>query len=203
MAVVQSAFYAGAKLLIVRRPKIEAPGKIDGKIPFVPAAVVPYISSYAFWVLAFGAMALVDLPRYGQLMAAELLGCAICFVIFLAVPTQITPPPAPSGFFGFCIRTMRRIDHPLVNLFPSLHCMASWLCVFAALGHCPLWWQVASLLWTLAIVWSTVAVKQHYFADTVAGLVVAAVAWGVCTRLPVLSAAMAALAENIWALAGL
>ena len=65
------------------------------------------------------------------------------------------------------------MDAP-VTLFPSIHCLLSWLCWrgFCKLEH-PRWMNGLSLLFTLAVFASTVLVKQHYAADILGGVAVA------------------------------
>lgn len=184
MAAIQSAFYFAAKLLIRNRTMYSLPGPIDAKIPFVPAAAVPYLSSYVFWVFSYMLLSVLDRPRYSIMLAAETLGCIICFVIYVAFPTRIEQPTPPGGFLGGCLRLLQWLDSPPVNLFPSMHCMASWICVFCAVGAVPPIWLAMSIVWTLLICWSTVTVKQHYFADTVAGLAVAVIVVAICLLWP-------------------
>ena len=66
---------------------------------------------------------------------------------------------------------------PPDNLFPSIHCMESWV-VLRASFRCrrlrrPVFWRVTFLLGTLAVFLSTLLVKQHVLMDVVGGVAVA------------------------------
>ena len=61
------------------------------------------------------------------------------------------------------------------NLFPSIHCLTSWLCVIAVRGNekIPKWYRAASVLIALSICVSTLTTKQHVIADGIAGVLLA------------------------------
>ncbi len=176
-----SSFYWLAKLLIAKRPKRELSIALDDRIPFVPAAAIPYLSSFVFWIATCAYLSALDVTRYHRFLASGIMGAMISCVFFVAIPSEIKPPPVPKGFLGFFIGAIQFVDNPPVNLFPSIHCMASLLSVLAALGVTPAPWVAVSVIWAALIVLSTVLVKQHYAIDTVAGLALAAVCWAACS----------------------
>ena len=59
------------------------------------------------------------------------------------------------------------------NLFPSIHCLESWVCLrtaFAIKGL-PSWYKGASAVMTVGVFLSTVFLKQHVVVDMVGAVV--------------------------------
>ncbi len=76
------------------------------------------------------------------------------------------------------------------NLFPSIHCLASWLCWVGVRGRreVPFWYRAFSLFMALAVCACTLTTKQHVLADAVGGVILAELCWLLAghTKLPVL-----------------
>ena len=66
-------------------------------------------------------------------------------------------------------------DEPPINLFPSLHCLESWLCFRGAVGlrKMPRWYAWLQLIFTLLVFTSVLLVKQHVWPDILGGIAVA------------------------------
>ena len=96
-------------------------------------------------------------------------------MIFLLLPTTIARPEADgSGLIGWLTRIIYMADTP-VTLFPSIHCLDSWLC-WRFLVKCkkvPRWYKWVNFVFSLLVCASTVLVKQHVFVDIFAGIAVA------------------------------
>ena len=65
-------------------------------------------------------------------------------------------------------------DEP-TNLFPSIHCVASWMAVRGAcmMKGMPRWYVPLHFVVAVLVFASTVLVKQHFFVDIFAGIAVA------------------------------
>lgn len=148
---------------------------LDGWIDFHPWAIWPYAS---LWIYVGVAPALLPtlhaLARYGAWVAAL---CASGLVCFLLWPTAVPPPgsevsAAVAEFASLAV--LRGVD-AAGNACPSLHVAtavfgACWNHrLLSALGT-PGWLRAISLSWLLAIVWSTVALRQHVVIDVAAGV---------------------------------
>ncbi|MEP7280617.1 MAG: phosphatase PAP2 family protein [Rubrivivax sp.] len=148
---------------------------LDHWIPFTPQALWVY---FTLWVYVALTPALLATRR-------ELLGfagwigalCAFGLGIFWAFPTAVPAPLIEPGTYpGFSV--LHGVD-AAGNACPSLHVAAA---VFSAAWlHRVLHqmqvgpaWRVANALWAIAIVWSTVAVRQHVVLDVLGGLVLGA-----------------------------
>jgi membrane-associated phospholipid phosphatase len=72
------------------------------------------------------------------------------------------------------IRFVYWIDAP-TNLFPSIHCLVSWMCFIGVRGksYVPKWYQIFSCLFAVAVFASTLFTKQHFIVDVIAGVVIA------------------------------
>lgn len=127
-----------------------------------------YLSQYLYvvtipWLMSTRTEAL----RY---VAGLTLMCGVSFMIFFFCPVR---GPRPESFgTGLAFALIARFDGGL-NTFPSLH--AGFMTYTFALGwrlfRQRLWGSVACgfLLWGCLILYSTLAVKQHYVWDLVAG----------------------------------
>ena len=140
----------------------------DTAIPFNPDFWTPfYLSEY---ILTFAIPWFIDTRSQlrNYVRGIVLMSCA-CFAIFFLFPTA-SPRPATipeSALYAFVLW----MDGPL-NAFPSLHAafLAFTLCLAREIFR-PMsafaW--VLLLLWTAAILYATIATRQHYSVDLIAG----------------------------------
>ena len=162
---------------------------LDAWIPVTALAFPVYIS---LWVYVSLPAALLKefrpLILFGLWMAAM---CLFCLAIFWLFPTSI--PPAGIDWRLYPEMAIIKDVDAGGNACPSLHVGAAvfaaiWLDrVFRAMGVAPVW---RGLIWLhcLAILWSTVATRQHVVLDVLAGTVVGALFGGFGLRHAVRSA---------------
>jgi membrane-associated phospholipid phosphatase len=111
----------------------------------------------------------VELVVYG-LWAAAL--CATGLLLFYLWPTAVPPLAIDvSGLPGF--ETLKGVD-AAGNACPSMHVAiamfsAVWIEALLRQARVPAALRVLNVAWFAAIVWSTLAVKQHVVLDVVAG----------------------------------
>lgn len=151
---------------------------LDRAIPFIPAAMLVYVSHFVFLPLA--PLLVRDEGVFRRTLGALLLGSALTNVVFVLWPTAIVRPEPPGGLFGPFFLFIKALD-TTANCFPSQHVA---LAAIAAWGlradGSP--WARWGLLWAGAIALSTTLVKQHYFVDVPGGLAFAALAWRLSAR---------------------
>lgn len=148
---------------------------LDRAIPFTVSAYPAYVW---LWVYASLAPAFLRefrfLWRYGVWVAAM---CLICLVIFWIFPTVV--PPSGIDWSQYPqMSLIKRVDQS-GNACPSLHVAAA---IFSALWMhrvyrniaAPGWLRLLNGLQCAAIVWSTVAIRQHVALDVLAGIAVGA-----------------------------
>lgn len=146
---------------------------VDAWIPFTPAAFPVYA---ALWVYVSLPPAFIGGLRpllwFGAWMSAL---CLFCLGIFWLLPTAV--PPAGIDWTNYPDLAMIKGIDAAGNACPSLHVASA---VFAALWLERIARSVAApagLRWgngllCLAILWSTVATRQHVVLDVVAGVAV-------------------------------
>ena len=150
---------------------------VDAYIPFVPAMMTVYVLAFVQWLACF-ALLIWEPSRRCRYFAlgivfTELL-CAACFLLY---PTWMADRPVPEGsdLFSRLTALIFALDNPSRNLFPSLHCAFSWLCLRVTLAServkPPL--RAVNLIFTLLVLASVVLVKQHVVVDIPAGVAAA------------------------------
>ncbi len=143
---------------------------LDHWIPFQPAAVVAYLSLWVYVGIAPGLMLrLRELLGYGCWAGALCLTGLACFWLWpTAVPRLVLPA---TDFPGFA--TLQGVD-AAGNACPSMHVAiaifsAAWIESLLRLTKSPAALRLLNAAWFLAIVWSTLAIKQHVVLDVLAG----------------------------------
>lgn len=155
-------------------------GALDERIPFRPGWIYVYSS---WFVLLLGMPLLLNIvaPELSlKYILAHCIDQLLSNVIYLIYPTTFQRPvPPDKGLTGFCMRTVYGANHRFLNCAPSVHCSVSFLFAFAALAApvLPLWVRLLIIAWSLAIVASTMLVKQHMVIDAVTALPTAVVCW--------------------------
>ena len=139
-------------------------------IPFIPAFILPYMSSDILFVVAF--MAAADRGALQRLGLRSGLAIALSAAVFVVMPLQMGfERPAVEGWTAPLFAVLG-LDRPY-NQFPSLHIslgFIAWHALDRRLGR--VWrWPLAA--WFLAIAASTLLVWQHHFIDLPGGAAVA------------------------------
>ena len=152
---------------------------VDQWIGFAPLAVIPYFS---LWIYCCAAVTLVPtrvrLLNFGFWIGSM---CLLALSVFYWSPNAVPPAHIDWALYPG-VAFLKGVD-AAGNACPSLHVAAAvyssfWL--YWLMGDLRLGWRAHSiqLLWGLAIVYSTMATKQHVSLDVLAGsLLGAAFAW--------------------------
>lgn len=167
------AFYLHLLAAPVFTPALMPLTMVDHWIAFTPLALGWYASLWLYVTLPPALIAgRVELVLYGVWIG---LLCALGLTIFYFWPTLTPVPPDIdwADYPGFDV--LKGVDAP-GNACPSLHVATAffsgyWLHVL--LGRLGLGRKIlaGNWLWCLAIIYSTLATKQHVFVDVLAGLV--------------------------------
>ncbi len=136
-------------------------------MPFVPSAVVGYMSIYAaFWMAPFILRTRQELQALAQTLLIVILVAGLCFLIF---PGELHfPAEGDLGIWAGPVQFARQLALTY-NLAPSLHVALSVACIaiYARQAHTLGKWLL--WLWSVAICWSTLLLHQHYVLDVVTG----------------------------------
>lgn len=173
--VLNSAVYYGGRLLAAGRRHFDLSTDLDRLLPFVPAFIVIYVLSFAFWIVGYLVIGRESRSVCFEVLAAEQISKLFCLVFFVVLPTtMIRPPVLSDGFLYDLTRLIYRLDAP-DNLFPSIHCLESWFCFRGAMKckkvNRP--YRVFCLVAALLVFTSTILVKQHVLADVLGGVAAA------------------------------
>ncbi len=166
--VINAAFWGGYQLLSRQSffPLLQVPvTALDRAVPYQPEFWGwIYLSQF----LLTGGLPLLLTTREGirRYMTSLAVMSLVSFAVFLFLPTQAPRPLEPGA--PLSMRFIAFADGPL-NAMPSLH--AAFLVCMAGLA-----WRMFGLrtllvtgVWGTAILYSTLATKQHYVLDLVAG----------------------------------
>lgn len=170
--------FAGCEALVPTVVNVMEWQPIDGWIPFVPWMVWPYVFWYATITFALVWTGWWNGEEFKRLALFIYWGMGSAFVFFLLFPNGQNLRPAVdtlgAGWDGDLLRWIYTHDTP-TNCNPSIHvidAMAVWFALArdSRLGRSP-WFQLGLAFVSLAVIASTVLVKQHSVVDVVGGLV--------------------------------
>ena len=98
-----------------------------------------------------------------------------CFLFFTIMPTAIVRPDVTgNSVLDFLTRAIYAMDTPAVNLFPSIHCLESWVAIRCAFSMKKVGnvYRAITVFISLGVFMSVVFLKQHYLVDIPAGILV-------------------------------
>ena len=161
---------------------------IDRAWPFVPEWIYVYfIYCYIFWAIGYLMVAAYhpdDKKRVYRFVTADMLSRIICLVFFIAIPTTNVRPEITGDTISERLTLfLYSIDKP-VNLFPSIHCLVSWMCFIGIRDSktVPKFVKLWSFISAIAIILSTQFLKQHYIVDVLGGVALAEFCYFICGR---------------------
>jgi len=148
---------------------------IDHEIPLIKWWVVIYLGCYITWIASYWLIAREERKISYNFFASEIIGKLICMAFFLFLPT-ITERPEIVGtdIFSELMRMVYSMDTP-DNLFPSLHCFASWMS-WSGLLSCkkvPKWYVWVAFVTMFLVFGSVLFTKQHLIVDIFGGVIIA------------------------------
>ena len=148
---------------------------IDEKVPFIPGFVVFYILAYLQWIIGFLLIALESKKVCYEVLTGEMIAKFCCMVCFVVFPTTLVRPEVDGkGIWEYLVALIYRMD-AADNLFPSIHCLESWICFRGAfhMKKPPVWYKWIMLVFSLGVFASTVCIKQHVVIDMAGAIAVA------------------------------
>ncbi len=163
--------FVGPLSVILHTP-IQLASPLDLSIPLVPAFIIVYwYLFYSFIFFSYLYFAFVDREYRNALVLAFILVNLAAYAIYLIFPV-LGPDRIVSGtdFFSLQIQSLYANDVQ-VNCFPSLHGSTSLLTAYALwrakkkYGY--LSWPIA-----IAVIISTLFVRQHWIADQIAAALI-------------------------------
>ncbi len=162
-------------------PAIETP--LDGRLPFVPLAILPYMTFWVLPVMAFGYLYWkrgFDPDPYRRIFAALLVLTLCCMALWILFPVHVglrfdEARLAEHGILGKFIFLTYAAATPW-NACPSFHVAGSWILYrILRLYVSPLPRIFLALMILITV--STVLIKIHYVLDVVFGLLIGELAF--------------------------
>lgn len=166
--------YYGSRLIIEDAYKHDLTTYLDTIIPLRTEWIIIYVLSYLQWAVG---LILAARERKGlcyRVLGGELIAKFFCLLCFVFFPVTIARPEIVGDApWDYLTRLIYSIDTPDC-LFPSLHCLESYICFRAATlsEKMPRWYAWVMGIFTLLVFASTVLVKQHFVVDIFAGIAV-------------------------------
>lgn len=168
------AVYYGARIATASFPHYDLTTYFDRLIPVVPFFTSIYFLAFPFWTIGYILCARIGRDQAMTLLCGDFLAKGVCLIFFLLLPTtNIRPEIAGRGIWETLLLWLYQTDSP-DNLFPSIHCLVSWLC-FAGIRRqptIPLPCQAATLFMALLVFLSTLFTRQHVIADVLGAIVI-------------------------------
>ncbi len=148
---------------------------LDDKIPFWGWLVYIYDMYYPFSILAFTLLYFKDKKTYYKGIISAIIGCIICYIIILIVPTIMFRPIVPNydPLTNLVLKITFFFDEPPLNCFPSLHCLFCFQIIISyIMSKCTIKRKTWVIIFALLVIISTLFVKQHFIYDVIAALLV-------------------------------
>lgn len=154
---------------------------IDDRIPILPIFFIGYNLGFIFWFFAPFFILKTSKENIKDFITKFVVTLMICNLILYFFPAKLDRVQEglfdlKNNTFGWkLLRICYNIDGGLVeyNLFPSTHC-ANCVIYYLALknDNIPIRIQRIALFSTIIVCLSTLFIKQHYFIDSVAGVLI-------------------------------
>lgn len=175
MVAVNFLVYAGTRPITNKMLHYDISGQLDYCLPFLPVFVIPYILAYLQWIIGYVMVARYDRGYCYRVIFGEILSKLLIAVIFLLFPTTMLREEVfGQDLFSKMVIFLYKIDAP-TNLFPSIHCLESYICMKTALEmkNISRKYQLSMCLMSILVFMSTVFIKQHVILDFVGAVIVA------------------------------
>lgn len=177
--------YYGTRLVNTSMHHYDISLPLDDLIPFVPQAIVVYVLAFVTWLIGFVVIARESRKVCYRILSAELVAKMISFLIFIILPTSMQQPEITGDdIFSRLTQLIYDLDSP-DNLFPSLHCLESYI-VFRGALYCKKpskWYTPFCLVFALMVFASTVLIKQHLLLDIPGAVIIAEIGMFVSSKL--------------------
>ena len=183
--VVNMITYFGTRIFTTKLHHYNINCFIDDMIPFTTFMIWIYVLSYVIWVVGFIVIGRENKKVCYEVLFGEQIAKLMCLVIFVAFPTTLIRPEFDVNTLSeWMTNLIYTLDSP-DNLFPSIHCLESWVCFRGAMSCKKVGkvYKVIMLILALLVFASTVMVKQHVFVDIIGAILVVEIGLALAKRL--------------------
>ena len=170
--------YWGGAVLAEEKAHFDFSTPLDKAIPLIPWTVVIYFGCYLFWAVHY-CLCAAEQNLAARFFKADFWAKGVCFFFFVFLPTTMARPAVQGlNVWESLVRALYQMDAP-VNLFPSIHCLNSWLC-WASARDTPMFsrgYKAFALFMAVAVCLSTLTTRQHLLLDVAGGILLAEACW--------------------------
>lgn len=173
--IFNSCIYTGTQILMKNAKHYNLTTAFDSSVPFIPAWVIVYIASFVFWAVNYILITHEGYEDWFKFATGDYISRIICLIFFILFPTtNIRPEIIGNNITDNIMRFIYIVD-PATNLFPSIHCLVSWLSYIGIRGrkNIPWWYRGFSCIFSIMVFASTQFTKQHYIVDVILGVIIA------------------------------
>ena len=155
-------------------------GAIDAKIPFSIYAIIPYSTWFFLLIIVPYLLYKKDRNSLAKYIVSYLVMVVIADIIFISYPTTVARPEVTgTNIIELITRLVFWVDTPILNCFPSMHCAISmsWLLYIITSKETNKKEKIIIPILCVAIMISTLFIKQHVFIDLVSGVILATIVY--------------------------
>lgn len=174
-----------AFIFFLTKPFIQNPyvlgSNLDNKIPFVSQFVWIYVFWYTmlFWVPYY--IFIKSKDSFYKYATTFIITTLIAGIIFVSFPnTVVRANITENNLSSQLVKIIYALDNPGINCLPSIHCLYSFLFIFAILDtkfNSPKWMKILVTTLSILVVLSTLFIKQHVLYDAIAALSIGIIIW--------------------------
>lgn len=167
MFVLNVAVFWGTRFITDNKTHYDLSGIMDYHIPFIPLFIIPYVLAYFQWIVGYIVIARQGKEYCNRVMGGEMISKFIVGIIFLLFPTiMLREEVIGSDIISQAVAIIYKLDPP-TNLFPSIHCFESYICMKSALEIRDIdkRYRIVVVVMSILVFMSTVFIKQTDFRE--------------------------------------
>ena len=148
---------------------------IDSKIPFVPQFIYAYISWYVMLLIVPYIFYKNNHNNFNKYYITTFICITVVAFIYFLFPTTMNRADiVVSSISEYLVNIIYRIDTPVLNCFPSMHCLISFIFIYVAVSEKKLniKKKLIIVIWSVFVILSTLFVKQHVLVDMISAFVI-------------------------------
>lgn len=170
--IYQTSLYLIAKITPI---EINVVGNaIDNKIPFISQFIFAYISWYVMLFLVPYIFYKTNPKSFNKYYITTFLCITIGLFIYFFYPTTMYRANIEfKSISEYLVNIIYKMDTPVLNCFPSMHCVISFIFIYVSLTekNLNIKYKVLLTIWSLLVIVSTLLVKQHVLVDVISAFI--------------------------------
>lgn len=151
---------------------------IDNKIPFISVFVYPYILWYLMLVIVPYLFYRYSEKDFNKYYITTFISVIVVSLIYVFYPTTINRAAIDATTVsGYIVKLIYTVDTPILNCFPSMHCLISFIFIYVSLNtrKMPKWLKLGIIILSILVIVSTLFIKQHVLVDVISAFAISIV----------------------------